>query len=72
MGSTWMVGHDPSERKNLLLVGLGQEAGDGLSSVSSAGAQILVARAKALLPGLLPSVEGIVLLDSSGGAFSCK
>lgn len=64
-----MVEHDPSERRNLLLVGLGQEAGNGLSSVSSAGARVLVAYAKALLPGLLPSAERIVLLNSSGGAF---
>ena len=53
----------------MLLLGLGQQADSGLPSDSSAGAQILVACLKALLSGLVPSVEGIVLLNSSGGAF---
>lgn len=53
----------------MLLVGLGQQADGRLFSDGSAGAQTLVACYKALLPGFVPSVEGIILLNSSGGTF---
>lgn len=60
---------DRSECESLILVGLGHEAESGLPSDSSAGAHILVACLKVLLSGLVPSVEGIVLHNSSSGAF---
>lgn len=60
---------DHSECESLLLVVLGQRAGSGRSSESSAGAHKSLACLKALLSGLVPSAEGIILLNSSGSAF---